>query len=322
MLAIDLLADILQQSTFEEIELERERGVIIQEIGQALDTPDDLVFDHLLEATYPGQALGRPILGTVESVQSFRRDNLIAYMNDHYAAPAMVLSAVGAVDHQQLVDLASHTFRGLKTGRPPREETAIFRAGDRRDDQDLEQIHLALAFEGVPYSDPDYYVAQLFASILGGGMSSRLFQEVREKRGLAYSVFSFAWSFADTGILGVYAGTDPDQVRELTPLLAEEIAKSAADIDDQETARARSQFKAGLLMGLESSSARAEQMARQFMIFGRVLDLDEIVRRIDAVGAADVRRFANRILQRGAPALAAVGPLAKLEPQADFAARF
>lgn len=325
-LAIDLLSDILQHSTFDPAELERERGVVIQEIGQSLDTPDDLVFDHLLDAAYPGQPLGRTILGTVDTVTGFGRDALQGYMAERYYAPGMVVAAAGGVDHETLVALADERFAGLPRRISNGAEPAAFHGGERREERDLEQAHVALAFEGPAYGDPDYYTAQVFASVLGGGMSSRLFQEVRERRGLCYSVFAFSWSFVDTGVLGVYAGTSPGDLGELMPVLAGEITRLGEDASEDETARARAQMKAGLLMGLESSSTRAEQIARQYMIHGRVLPMDEVIARVEAVDAAAIRRFASRILGKGGPALAAVGPLGGagggLESYERIAARF
>lgn len=321
-LALDILADILQHSTFDPGELERERQVIVQEIGQALDTPDDVVFDEMLTAAYPDQPLGRPILGTVETVSGFRRDTLARYMAERYRAPAMVLGAAGAIDHDRLVALAGDVFGELRADMPTGYERARFSGGDRREDEDLEQVHLTLSFEGVSYDDPDYYTAQVFSSVLGGGMSSRLFQEVREKRGLAYSIFSYSWAFADTGVLGVYAGTAPGDVGKLMPLLADEINRVGVDANEDETERARAQLKAGLLMSLESSSSRAEQIARQHMVFGRVLPVDEIIAKVDAVDAAALRRFAGRFAGASKPAVAAVGPIQDLESYDRIAARF
>lgn len=327
-LAVDLLADILQNSVFEKTELERERGVVIQEIGQSLDTPDDLVFDHLLGAAFPGQPMGRTILGTVETVKGFDRDALQTYMDERYQAGGMVLAAAGAIDHAELVALGRESFSNLQQRKSNGAELAKFMGGERREERDLEQAHVTLAFEGPTYSDPDYYTAQIFASVLGGGMSSRLFQEVREKRGLAYSVFAFSWSFADTGVLGVYAGTAPDDLAELMPVVADEINRLGEDASEEEVARARAQMKAGLLMGLESSSARAEQIARQYAVHGRVLPIEEMIGKVDQVDAAAIRRFAGRFLRdkASAPALAAVGPLrgaaGGLESYDRLAARF
>ncbi|PKQ07365.1 MAG: peptidase M16 [Alphaproteobacteria bacterium HGW-Alphaproteobacteria-12] len=325
-LAVDILGDILQNSVFDRDELERERGVIISEIGQAHDTPDDIVFDDLLEAAYAGQPLGRSILGTVDTVSGFGRDELQGYMGARYLAPGMVLAAAGGLEHEQLVKLARERFGDLPRRVTNGADPAAFGGGERRTVRDLEQAHLALAFEGPTYADPDYYTAQVFSGVLGGGMSSRLFQEVREKRGLCYSVFAFSWSFADTGVFGIYAGTAPDHVAELVPVLSGELGRIGEDAREDEVARARAQIKAGLLMGLESSSSRAEQIARQYMIHGRVLPIAELVEKVDAVDAAAVRRYAARLLGGPGLALSAIGPLSGkdggLESYDRIAARF
>lgn len=320
-LAANILADILQHSTFAAEEVAREQGVIVQEIGQALDTPDDLVFDHLLSAAYAGQALGRPILGTPETVRSFDGTKLKAYMSDHYSGPELILAAAGAVDHEALKGLGESLFSALPKAAPNVKPVAAFTPTERRENKDLEQVHFTLAFEGVPYDDPDFYTAQVFSSVLGGGMSSRLFQEVREKRGLCYSVYSFNWSFDDTGLFGVYAGTAEEDVAGLVPVMADEICRLALDASEEAAARARTQLKAGMLMGLESSAARTEQIARQMMVFGRPVPVAEIEERVNAVDAAALRRFAGRLVAK-APAIAAVGPLSGLESYDRIAARF
>ncbi len=197
-----------------------------------------------------------------------------------------------------------------------------YRGGEFRKKKKLEQAHLLLAFEGVPYEHADFYVCEVFVNALGGGMSSRLFQEVREKRGLAYSIYAFANSYFDAGLLGIYAGTGEAELSELTPVIVGEIEAIAAGASEEETARARAQLKAGLLMSLESSSARCEQSARQLLIFGRVVPVEETIARIEAIDAAAVRRFARDLLKRGKPTLAALGPVSRLESYESLAARF
>jgi len=321
-LGVDLLADILQNSVFEPAELEREREVIVQEIGEAQDTPDDLVFDLLQEVSYPGQALGRPILGTTETVRGFTREDLSGYMRANYGAPAAILAASGGIDHDALVALATEKFNRLGAVKPAAPEAARWQGGDMRETRDLEQVHIALALDGVAYDDPDLYTAQVFSTVLGGGMSSRLFQEVREKRGLCYSVFAFSSSYCDGGSVGVYAGTGEKEAAELLPVIAGEIEKLVTGAEEAETARARAQLKAGLLMGLEQPFARAEHLARQLLVFGRLIPPAELVAAIDRVDAAAVRRFAARIMSAGRPALAALGPVKKLETFDRFAGRF
>lgn len=321
-LSIDILADILQRSTFTEEELVRERAVVIQEIGQAEDTPDDIIFDRLQEVSFPGQALGRSILGPVEGVANMGREVLFDFMAEHYSASRLLLCAAGAVEHDDLVALAEQNFSGLRRGSDNPFEPAQFKGGDRRDERDLEQVHFALSLPALPYDDVDFYPLQVMSSVLGGGMSSRLFQEVREKRGLCYSIFCFASSYKDCGSFTLYAGTGADQIGELVPVMCDEMLRLSGDADADEVARARNQLKAGTLMSLESSAARAEQLARQTLVFGRQIPLAELIERIDAVDVAAVRRVAERIASAGNPAVVALGPIGGLASQAEIAARF
>jgi len=321
-LALDILADILQHSVFEGEELAREQAVVIQEIGQTKDTPDDLVFDYFQETAYPDQAMGRSILGTAEGVSGFGRDDLIGYMAQHYRAPRMILSAAGRIDHDALVAQAGEVLSALPAACEESPEAARYGGGDFREMRDLEQVHLLAGFAAVSYEDPDFYVAQVFSTLLGGGMSSRLFQEVREKRGLCYSVYSFASSYVDGGVFGVYAGTGEGDVAELVPAVCGEIAGMAGPIGEDEVARARAQLKAGLMMSLESPSSRCEQFGRQLLIFGRLLPTSEIVARVDAVDIAALNRFAERLLSETRPTLTAMGPIRHLESYDGFAARF
>lgn len=321
-LAVDLIADILLHSTFDPAELAREHDVIAQEIGEALDTPDDQVFDHLQEVSYPDQILGRTILGTPASVRAIGSDTLRAYMDRHYGAGQMVLVGSGAIDREALVDLAARAFGDLKRGTANVHDRARFQPGEKREIRKLEQAHLALALDGVAYDHPDAYVAQVYAMVLGGGMSSRLFQEAREKRGLCYSIYAFAGSMVDGGSVGVYAGTGPKDAGDLLALIGDEMGQLAQGATEAEVQRARAQLKAGLLMGLESSSQRAEQIARQMMIFGRPVPPAELVAKVDAVDAAAVRRFGAELLARSRPAFAGVGPLSRLASYDKIIGRF
>jgi len=322
-LAVDILADILQNSVFDEAELTRERAVVVQEIGQARDTPDDMVFEFFQEAAYPEQPLGRSILGTVERVGGFARETLMGYMAEHYRAPRMVAAAAGAIEHARFVDMIGRDFGALDAGELAAAAPARYGGGDRRSERDLEQVHLVLGFDGVAYDDPQFYAAQVYSTILGGGMSSRLFQEVREKRGLAYAVYSFTSSYMDGGTLGVYAGTGASELASVVPVISEEINKLAAvQVDNAELSRARAQLKAGLMMSLESSMARCEQLGRQMLIFGRPIPPAEILAEIDAVDAAALVAFARAALDAGPPVVAAIGPLGSLESYDTIALRF
>ena len=321
-LAVDILGDILQHSSFDQAEIAREKEVIVQEIGQTHDTPDDIIFDHLQEASFPDQPIGRSILGTVGQVRGFERPMIANYMKSHYLAPKMVLSASGAVEHDALIRLAEEVFNGLATDGETGMEPAVYKGGEYREERDLEQVHYALSVPGVSYSDEDYYVAQVLSGLLGGGMSSRLFQEIREKRGLCYSVFSFSSSYADTGTFSVYAGTSDDHISELSHVLSDELLRASEDIGGAEVERAKAQLKASLLMGMESPASRSEAHARQQLIYGRVLPATEIAERIDAVTVADTKNLAGRLFFGVTPTIAALGPLKKLDPFERIAARF
>ena len=319
-LGVDLIADILQHSTMEKEELERERTVILQEIHQAQDTPDDVVFDNFQQAAYPNQPLGRQVLGDAGIVGAMDRETIIDYMNAHYNAESMVLSAAGRVDHDQLVALASEAFAALPQGLEAEREAARYTGGHSIEKRKLEQAHLLLGFEGVGYRDPDFYAVAVLSTLFGGGMSSRLFQEIREKRGLVYSIYSYGSSYSDGGLFGIYAGTGKDETAELIPLICEEIHKMTDSVGEQELSRARTQIKASILMGLESSSSRCEQLARQMMVFGRPLPTEETVAHIEAVDADAILRVARRIFTSPLT-VAALGPVSKLEAYGDIQKR-
>lgn len=317
-MAVDILADILQNSTFEPEELERERAVIIQEIGQCNDTPDDVIFDHFQEVAYPDQSLGRPILGSEKLVAGMSRDDIAGYMTCQYGADRMVLAASGKVDHEALVRLAEDVLGGLRSSSPQAGAPANYCGGERTEDRALEQVHLVLGFKGISYGDDDYYAASVLSSVLGGGMSSRLFQEVREKRGLVYSIYTFSSSYKDGGLFGIYAGTGADKVPELMPVLADEFRKVGATVTDVEINRVKAQLRAGMLMAMENTRARVERLAQHILIYGRPIPPAEIMTRIDAVDRAALARVAGRLFT-GKPTLAALGRIGKLGPLPAFA---
>jgi predicted Zn-dependent peptidase len=312
-LAVDILADILLRSTYDPEELQRERTVILQELGQAEDTPDDIIFDHFQEAAFPGQALGRPVLGRAEIIGRLPREALIDFRLRHYGASGMVFAAAGNVDHDAFVELARRAFADLPLSGDTSYEAGRYTGGEYRDGQELEQVHLVLGFPGVSFTDTDYYPAMVLSTLLGGGMSSRLFQEIREVRGLAYSVSSFAAPYLDGGVFAIYAGTGEKETPELMQVMFEQLRAVREPAPEDEVKRARTQMKAGLLMSLESTSARLDALGSQLLIFGRPIPVDEIVRRIESVTPESVARTARRIFA-GKPTVAAMGPLSGLEP--------
>ncbi|MDG3442198.1 M16 family metallopeptidase [Nitrospirillum amazonense] len=319
-LALDIVADMVQHASLDADELAKERTVVLQEIGQAEDTPDDIIFDHFQATAFPGQALGRPVLGLPEIVERLSRDDLNAYVQGHYSGPAMVVAASGRIEHARMVDMAAEMFGALPEHRDWTHEKASYHGGDFRDERDLEQTHVVLGFEAVGVHHEDNYATQVLSTLLGGGMSSRLFQEVREKRGLVYSIYSFASHFAETGLFGIYAGTGPEQVAELVPVVCGEVANLVGSIREDEVARARAQLKSSLVMALESSMARCEQVGQQMLIHGRPIPVAEMLARVNAVDVDAVERCARRLLE-SEPVVTALGPLAGLESYDRIRAR-
>ncbi|MFS4582322.1 M16 family metallopeptidase [Phaeobacter sp. C3_T13_0] len=320
-LALDVVADIVLNPVFDPREIEIERGVILQEIGQALDTPDDVIFDWLQEESYHDQPIGRTILGPAERVRAFDRADLERFVGEHYGPGQMILSASGAVDHDVIVKMAEDLFGDLASKPLMMPKGATFTGGEARYEKALEQAHIALAFEGPGYRDDAIYTAQIYSSALGGGMSSRLFQEVREKRGLCYTIFAQTGAYADTGTLTLYAGTSGDQLDELAGITIDEMKRAACDMSDAEVDRARAQMKAGMLMGLESPTNRAERLARLVQIWDDVPPLADTVARIDAVTTADVRAMAEDMAHGASMALALYGPVGDAAPLAGLQER-
>lgn len=310
-LALDVIADIVLNPAFDAREIEIERHVILQEIGQALDTPDDVIFDWLQEAAYPDQAIGRPILGPAERIAAYGAEDLRGFVAGHYGPGQMILSAAGAVDHDLLVRQAEALFGHLPPCTMDAAEPACFSLTEKRVVKDLEQAHFALAFEAPAFRHRDVYTAQIYSGLLGGGMSSRLFQRLREERGLCYTTFAQAGAHDDTGSITIYAGTGAEDIGDLALLTMDEIRRVADDVSEVEVARARTQLKAGLLMGLESPSARAERLARLLAIWDRVPGMAETIEKIDSVDLAAVRTYAERTAETARMAMALYGPVAR-----------
>jgi predicted Zn-dependent peptidase len=310
-LGVDIIGDILCHSSFDADELERERGVILQEIGQANDTPDDIVFDHFQSAAYPAQPMGRPVLGTETIIRNMKREALPGFMGQHYTPENMVVAASGNLRHEQVVDLVAQHFADLPKAEQEEPMPADYTGGEFREMRELDQAHIVLGFSAPGYGEPDYYPAMLLSTLLGGGMSSRLFQEIREKRGLVYSIYSFTAPARDGGLFGIYAGTGESEAAELMPVTLEELAKVQQNVTAAELNRARAQLKAGLLMSLESTGSRCEQLARQWQIFGRLIPATETVGKIEAVTEAEIRAVAAKIF-RTRPTLATLGPISRV----------
>ncbi len=321
-MALDILADILTESVLDDAELERERDVILQEIAAANDQPDDLVFDLAQAASYGSHPLGRSILGTEQSVGTFDRKSILAWRNRNYWASRIVVAAAGNIDHSAFAAESEKLLGQIERGQQPQREPPHFVPLEQSQQKPLDQMHVVLSFAAPGYRDPEIYQLQVLSNILGGGMSSRLFQEVREKRGLCYSVFSFGSAYEDAGQLGVYAASSPENAEELLDVTSSVMMSAAERVSDAEVARAKAQIKSGLVMNLESASSRADQIARQFLAFGKVPEISALVSKVDEVTGDQVRRLAAKIFRNNTPSLSAVGQLSHMSTQARIANYF
>ena len=311
-LAVDVLFDIVTESTLPDIEIERERGVILQEIGQSLDTPDDVVFENFSAASYGEHQLGKSILGTAKTVSGFHRSDLETFMKRHYGANQMILCAAGAVDHDKLVQEAEQYAHKLAPASSPTRQAPQFQSGRIIETRELEQAHVIFGLSAPAAKDEDRYAMMLLSNLYGGGMSSRLFQEVREQRGLCYSIFSFAQMMSDTGVFGIYAGTAASDVDEMLTVSCAALQDMRVNLSDEEVERGKAQMRAAILMGQESVSGMTESMARQLILFNEVRSIEEVTEKVQNLGKDDVVRIINRLISQSAPAISLVGPSDKV----------
>lgn len=306
-IAFDILSDILQNPSFAHDELERERGVILQEINQTYDAPDDIIFDYFQKVAFADQQMGCPVLGSKEIVSKISSDDLRSYSTKYYNADNIAFSAVGNVSHEEILEEASKYFLNFPT-KPTKKEDSAYKyvGGTYADVRDIEQVHAILGFRGVSSSSDDYYTLAILSSILGGGMSSRLFQEIREKRGLVYSIYSFFSSFKKDGVFGVYSATTCDKLQELADVLVVELLKIQENISEEEFQRTRTQFKASLLMASENNIISCEQIVNHVLIFGKPMFRADLLKKLNSVTIDDVKNLAKRMLQTK-PSIITVG---------------
>lgn len=322
-LAVDVIGDMLQHALMDEEELGREKSVVLQEIGQSQDTPDDCVFDHFQKAAFPDHYLGRPVLGTVDSVSALTRQDLQNWSRRHYHPGRLLAVAAGAIEHEKFRTEIEKQFNqsaalsGAETDAPafPPRQAGTYSPALVHDCRDgLEQVHVVIGFPGFEITHPDYYAFTLYSTMLGGGMSSRLFQSIREERGLAYSIYSFGTAYQDNGVFGVYAGTSVESLTEYLSALRDGLLSMSDEraihpnrANAAELERARAQMRAGLLMGRESTGNRAESLAHHIMCFRRPKTVAEMIERINAVTADDIQRVAEKMVT-SRPCIALVGP--------------
>ena len=305
-LGIELIADMILRPHFTAAELEREKDVVLQELGEARDTPSDIIFDDLQSAAFADQPLGRSVLGEEASIEAIGVEDLHDWRRSQYRAGSLALVAAGKVDHDALVELAARLFAELPGGAALVPEPARFTGGDRVGRTGSDQAHLALGFPGPAQLDADYFAARLFADAVGGGMSSRLFQQLREDRGLAYTVYASLYPWRDAGLLTIYAATARRQSSSAAQLIEEIVADAAATIGQREVDRARTQAKAGLLMSMESAWGQANYLARQLALHGRLVEPAELIAALEKVEVEDVRRAGGKMLA-GPRARATIG---------------
>jgi predicted Zn-dependent peptidase len=305
-LGIELIADLVLRPHFDPADLEREKDVVLQELGEARDTPSDIIFDELWSAAFADQPLGRSVLGDEASLAAIDVGDLHAWREGQYRGASLALVAAGRVDHAALVALAERHFAGLPSGVATAPEPGRFTGGTRVPRLAAEQAHLALAFPAPAHRDPDYFAARLFADSVGGGMSSRLFQRVREDRGLAYSVYASLQPYSDAGIFYVYAATARRESAAAARLIDEVLAEAAETVTERELARVRTQARAALLMSLESPWGQAHYLARQLAVYGRLVEPSEVVAQLDSVTLEAMREAGARMLA-GPRARATIG---------------
>ncbi|OEY86975.1 peptidase M16 [Wolbachia pipientis] len=317
-IGIEILIDILMNSIFPEDELEREKGVVIQEIFQTNDSPSDIIFDKYMETAYKGQPFGRSILGTQETVKSFTRENLKDYISNHYFGENMLLAIAGNIDHETVVTLAQKSLSMIQSKELKKSNRAVYTGSEYLEDRKLDQVHLLIGFPTVSCYDEKYYVFQVLDSILGGGMSSRLFQEIREKQGLAYSIYSFNSSYTDTGMLSIFAGTDSSNLNKLIQSITVELKKLCTyDLKEEEVERVKGRIKSQVLMSRESTSARAEILGYYYSMYGRYISKEELIEKINAVTIEDIKKVAEELLlQHSKITIAAIGEI-NLMPSYD-----
>jgi predicted Zn-dependent peptidase len=305
-LVAELIADLVRRPHLEEDHVEREKQVVLSELGEVIDSPDDLVHDQLFEAAFEGQAIGRPVLGSEDTVRAITRKNCFGWLEQQFAPSRLVLAASGRVEAAEVLKLAERLFGDMPERDPAAIRPAHFTGGVRNDRRSFEQAHWCLAFSGRAAADPRNPALAMFVQALGGGTSSRLFQELREERGLAYSIYAWSQAFADCGLVGIGCAAERARAAESVQLARDVLEGTVETLTSAELSRARAQMEAGLMMSLESAQGRADHMARSIEVFGRILSVAELLEQIRSVAVEDARSAGQALLD-GPVAVASVG---------------
>ncbi|WP_206809832.1 M16 family metallopeptidase [Paradesulfitobacterium ferrireducens] len=309
-LAIDVLSDMFFSSLFVEKEIEKEKKVVIEEIKMYEDSPDELIHDLFSEFVWNDHPLGKPILGTEESIRALNRDKIMDYLSHHYSPDNLVIAVAGKIKHQDVIDLLSKSYGEFKRGgRRILEGTPTGHTVKRAVSKETEQMHVILGVPGLGQNDEDIYPMHVINNILGGGLSSRLFQEIREQRGLAYSVYSYHSTYVDTGLFAIYAGTSPNNTHEVVECILSEIQELKKNgITAHELERTKAQIKGSLYLGLESVSSRMSRLGKTELTYNRVLTPEEVVEKLTKVTLEDVARVINRLWEKDRISLLTLGP--------------
>lgn len=313
--AVDILSDILLSSKFDPVEMEKERKVILEEIKGVEDTPDDYIHELFTGTVWPDNSLGRPILGTRETIRALRHGDILSYIEQYYSPREIVISAAGNFEHARLIDLLNASFGRLTRPGTPKQETAPrFMKAIQVKKKQLEQVQVCLGCRGIPYTHDDRYVIMALNTVMGSGMSSRLFQEVREQNALAYSIYSYVTAYRDAGLLTVYAGTDPSNALQAVSLILREMKKLKDEgITPAEEKRIKTQIKGNLVLALESSNSHMSRIARQEIYFGKYVSTDEVIRGVERVTAEQVRDMALRMFAPENLSLCILGPVSRTD---------
>ena len=320
-IGVDIISDILQNSTFKTKEFEKERSVILEEIAMNNDNPSRMVVNQWFKTSFPEQSLGRLTIGTKEIIKSIEKEKIIDFMHNYYHPEKMVFTAAGKIDHDDFVNMIKRSIQKLPQGKLKKRSKASYKGGEYREEKKLEQIHLALGFEGLNLHDENYETLQVYASLMGSGMSSRLFQEIREKRGLVYSIFSGNMFFEDTGIFGVIAGTGNKKIKELIPVLCDELINSPNNLSEEEILKAKAKLKFSLVKSLESSRSNAGSCANNLLFYDKIIKIEEQLEKIDKVSKESIQQVVTKMLSSN-PTIASIGPIQNLEKLENLKSRF
>ena len=306
--AIEFLSDIIQNPTFDETEIERERGVILQELSMINDTPDDIIYDYFSQTAYPDQASGRSIIGSVQNIKKFNKQDFQNYISNQYNYSNIAVAISGNVDEEKSSKLIEKYFNNLSNKQPKKYQKSNYQGGIFSKEKDLEQLHLLIGFKGTSYLDDDFYTSQITSTILGGSMSSILFQEIREKLGLAYSIYAFNNAYDDCGYFAIYSAIEPNNANKYCQSIKKILQSSK--IDEKQLKRAKNQLKAGILMSQENTNSRCQKIGSNILSYNKIIDQKEIIEKINSINLKNVKEYLQKTTCSSTPTISQIGKIA------------